>query len=142
MRLTSVELLSNLIWILVALALWALWLTKACSARRARLYSAGSLQLIALAVLTMILLPVISVSDDLQAARNPAEVERIGIKNHLHHLLQADPPPPAPVLFASVVSLLLLIAPRTIALLDRPAAMRPHLPIPIHAIESRPPPVG
>lgn len=38
-------------------------------------------------MLTAILLPVISVSDDLQASQNPAEVERIASRSDQHGLL-------------------------------------------------------
>jgi hypothetical protein len=47
-------------------------------------------QLISLAALTAILLPVISITDDLQAANNPAEVERgAGKRDHLFSVQQA-----------------------------------------------------
>ena len=62
------ELVLNLAWTLVAAMLLLLWLRMA-------LHSAGSrrAQFVALAVLVMVLFPVISVSDDLQAVQNPAE---------------------------------------------------------------------
>jgi hypothetical protein len=58
-------------------------------------------QLISLAALTAILLPVISISDDLQAANNPAEVERsAGRRDHLFSLQQAHQGTPCIVALA------------------------------------------
>jgi hypothetical protein len=50
-----------------------------------------AVQLISLAALTAILLPVISITDDLQAANNPAEVERsAGKRDHLSSFQQSN----------------------------------------------------
>jgi hypothetical protein len=64
------ELLLNVAWALLAIAMACLWL---CFAPR----GAGNrrVQLIALAVVILILLPAISMTDDLLAAQNPAETD-------------------------------------------------------------------
>ena len=136
-----VELLSNLGWAIVALALWGAWLARQGSAPHARLSFGIKGQLVALAVLTVILLPVISVSDDLQASHNPAEVERTCIRSD-QHLLLPDAPPPAPAALAVIITYLLLQTPRAIAYL------RPTVPPSIEQagcirdFASRPPPVA
>jgi hypothetical protein len=64
------ELALNLAWFLLALAMVYAWLRQAprdASARRG--------QMVALGLLLMILLPAISMTDDLMAAQNPAEVD-------------------------------------------------------------------
>ena len=64
----------NLLWVAVAIALFGAWLASVRPQRTSALPSVG-LQLIALALLVVILLPVISLTDDLQANTNPAETE-------------------------------------------------------------------
>ena len=83
------ELLCNFAWATVIVALWSCWFVRRRSARISPL-PAIALQLISLAALTAILLPVISITDDLQAANNPAEVERsAGKRDHLFSFQQA-----------------------------------------------------
>ena len=84
------ELLCNLVWAAVTAALWSSWLVRRRHARSASILPTIALQLVSLAALTAILLPVISITDDLQAANNPAEVERsAGKRDHLFSLHQA-----------------------------------------------------
>jgi len=84
------ELLCNLVWVAVTVALWSSWLVRRRQARTASILPAIAVQLISLAALTAILLPVISITDDLQAANNPAEVERsAGKRDHLFSFQQA-----------------------------------------------------
>jgi hypothetical protein len=88
---SSVELLSNLIWLAVAASLWGLWLAAGRDSGKRLLLPRIGLQLVALGVLTTILLPAISITDDLQANHNPAEVERAAVgRNELQ--LTAVPP--------------------------------------------------
>jgi hypothetical protein len=72
------ELLLNLAWALLALAIVCLWLRFA-----PRVGSDWRMQFVALAVLILILLPVISVSDDLQAIQNPAEADSCLRRDHV-----------------------------------------------------------
>ena len=96
------ELLCNLVWVAVTVALWSSWLVRRRQARTASILPAIAVQLISLAALTAILLPVISITDDLQAANNPAEVERsAGKRDHLFSFQQALHG--APVIVALVV---------------------------------------
>ena len=66
----EMELLLNLGWALLAAVMFCLWLRFA-----PRNSVSHPLQFVALAVLLLILFPVISVTDDLQAVQNPAEVD-------------------------------------------------------------------
>ena len=72
------EIILNLVWVLLAVAIVRLWTSYARQegvSRRA--------QVIALATLIVILLPVISITDDLQTIQNPAELECCARRNHV-----------------------------------------------------------
>jgi len=72
------ELVLNLAWmVLTALMFW-LWMH-----RRVRTSVSRPIQIVALATTILILLPAISVTDDLMAAQNPAETERCQRKDHV-----------------------------------------------------------
>jgi hypothetical protein len=71
------ELVLNLAWVLLATLMFSLWLRFAPPTGRDR-----HLQLVALTVLLLILFPVISVTDDLQAVQNPAETDSLLRRNH------------------------------------------------------------
>jgi len=77
------ELVCNLAWLAVAIVLWSDWFARKRRAKCGSLLPAIGLQLVALCALTAILLPVISITDDLQSANNPAEVERGAAKRNL-----------------------------------------------------------
>jgi hypothetical protein len=66
----GMELTLNLGWVLVALWMLFAWLRVAPHAAKER-----RAQFVALAVVILILLPAISMTDDLMAAQNPAEVD-------------------------------------------------------------------
>jgi len=89
------ELALNLAWAFLAAVMVCLWLRRAPRSGIDR-----RLQFVALAVLLLILFPVISVTDDLQAAQNPAEADCLVRRNHGTTPLSlltpvATPPPPA-----------------------------------------------
>jgi hypothetical protein len=69
-----VELLLNLAGALVAITLISLWLHISPPTKEG---AKRSTQLVALALLILILFPVISVTDDLIAAQNPAETDSL-----------------------------------------------------------------
>jgi hypothetical protein len=66
----SMELALNFGWVLLVILMSWLWLRYAPHADRDR-----GMQLVALGVLLLIMFPVISVTDDLLAAQNPAEID-------------------------------------------------------------------
>ena len=73
----GVELFLNLAWAAVSVCMLCLWLRFAPRTGPDR-----RIQFVALAMIILILLPVISVTDDLQAARNPAEVDTCLRRDH------------------------------------------------------------
>lgn len=90
------ELALNLAWALSAIVIVCLWLRFAPQARASR-----RTQWVALAVLILILFPVISVTDDLQAVQNPAEVDsclrRDHAISHPHSIFPAVAALPLPI---------------------------------------------
>lgn len=135
------ELLSNFAWLAVVIPLWGLWLVRQRGARTRSVLPAVAVQLMALAMLTAILLPVISITDDLHGGQMPAEVKR--------SVLQADrqisPSAPAGLVpFALALPALCMksLLPRGVALiaLEEPAERqtRAHL----RHLWSRPPPMA
>jgi len=89
------ESLCNLGWLAVTIAFWGFWCAQRRQVKRRSLLPAIAVQLISLCALTAILLPVISITDDLQASNNPAEVERCAGKRNqflnLHHVSHGVP---------------------------------------------------
>lgn len=77
------EILFNLVWLALSVGLTVLWL--ACHRRRGGRAPVIPVraQLVALVILIVILLPVVSLTDDLQACTAPAEME--------HFLRRGDP---------------------------------------------------
>src|ERR1035438_6715069 len=71
------ELVLNLAWVLLAALMFCLWLRFAPRTDVDR-----RMQFVALAVLLLILFPVISVTDDLQAMQNPAEADCLLRRDH------------------------------------------------------------
>ena len=128
------ELILNLAWALSAVAILCIWL------RYARLAGASRrTQMVALAVLILILFPVISVTDDLQAMQNPAETDsclrRVHAVSSPHSILAAPgtlPPPVLAELSFGVLQVGMLGSRPT------PAASHPAL----QPIQNRPPPLA
>jgi hypothetical protein len=71
------ELTLNLGWVLVAVWMVCAWLRVAPHAAKER-----RAQVVALAVVILILLPAISMTDDLMAAQNPAEIDTCVRRDH------------------------------------------------------------
>lgn len=128
------ELILNLVGVLVALAIACVWLRWA-----PRGGSDRKIQLVALALLILILFPVISVTDDLQAAQNPAETDSCLRRDYIVAGAHAAPPlaavAPEPLLIANRFGFLGFAAPdaQTPPVL-RAAEMAP--------IDNRPPPAA
>jgi hypothetical protein len=129
------ELTLNLAWAVLAtlmLWLWIRYVPCQCASRR--------MQLVALAVVILILLPVISVTDDLQMAQNPAEADAYYLcsrRDHVavsyHSIFPAAATIPPPVFAELSFGFLHFAAPG-----NRPA---PQVEIPaLASIQTRPPP--
>jgi hypothetical protein len=89
------EIVLNLVWMLLAAVIVRLWLRYAPNAGASRWT-----QVAALAMLIVILFPVISVTDDLQIAQNPAELDCCARRSHavscshsIHPMVAAIPQP-------------------------------------------------
>ena len=128
------ELALNLVWLLLGASLIHLWLRFT-----PRSDSNQRMQWVALAVLILILFPVISVTDDLQAAMNPAEVDSSLRRDYRainpHFILPAVAALPPRVAADIPFSSLHLSAPRYLSatVLGKPA---------LAPIQNRPPPAA
>lgn len=71
------ELFSNLLWLALSFLLLGFWLLRRCRWADETLRCNVGVQLVALALLIVILLPVVSLTDDLQACTMPAESEHL-----------------------------------------------------------------
>ena len=126
------ELILNLAWALSAVAILCIWLRCARPAGASR-----GTQVVALAVLILILFPVISVTDDLQAAQNPAEADCLVRRNHgcatLHTMLPPIAVPALPVVAGPNFGglRLTILGSLEAAAFDHPA---------LNPIQNRPPP--
>lgn len=74
------EVFSNLLWAALVLALGTAWLVALHRRSEESLLPRAGLQLITLTILAAILLPVISLTDDLQAWTAPAEGEHLSLR--------------------------------------------------------------
>jgi hypothetical protein len=128
------ELVLNLAWVLLAASMFGLWLRHSPRAAGDR-----RMQLVALAVLLLILFPVISVTDDLQAIQNAAETDCCQRRGHAGsgaHPLCASPAAMPLSAFAGVS-----LAELRVAIHASPAA--PHRDDPaLYPIQNRPPPAA
>jgi len=127
------ELALNLAW--VALAVCMSWLWSRTSARAGK----TRMQVVALAVLLLILFPVISVTDDLQTVQNPAETDSCLRRDHAppnHHSISHSGTALLPAAFGN-----LFFGARWVAVTggpDAPSIVSPAL----GSIHSRPPPTA
>ena len=128
------ELLLNLAWTLLASLMIGVWLRRA-----PRVGVEKRHQFVALAVLLLILFPVISVTDDLQAIQNAAETDCCQRRNHAFsgpHQLCASPAAMPAFAYAGI-SLAVLQSAVPASPVD------PHLNDPaMHPIQNRPPPAA
>lgn len=128
------ELFLNLLGISVAMAFVCLWLRQASFPGSDR-----KTQFVALVLLILILFPVISVTDDLLAAQNPAETDSCVRRDYATHGVQ-----PAPQLLA-ILPAPLVVAHRFgfLGFAGPDAHPLPTLSAPATApIENRPPPTA
>jgi len=133
-----VETFFNLLWVAVIAALAAVWL--AARYRRAKSgLPATAVQFTAFVVLALILLPVISLTDDLQARISPAETEHVARRGDV------QPSPDQRLHPLPVALTLLAFAPRIPSLTVRESVATEQRPLrQMHgfsrALATRPPP--
>jgi hypothetical protein len=128
----GMELTLNLAWALLALWMLCAWLRIAPTAVRER-----RSQFVALAVVILILLPAISMTDDLMAAQNPAEVDCCVRRDydcfHVHPGVPTTSASPVPAFNGLMFGVVHLLPPN---LLEAPLAHTPAMA----SIQNRPPP--
>jgi hypothetical protein len=134
-----VEILLNLVWVALSVTLSVFWLLRRVSSNPKEHSISVKTQLVSLAVVLLILLPVVSLTDDLQASIAPAEVE--------HACRRGDALPghdaPLPSQFAIVATwLIILHSPNSIAVGPASQSVEVHHPQSgfVHPFQSRPPP--
>jgi hypothetical protein len=126
------ELFLNLAWMLLATLTYWLWVSYA-----PRKGADRRTQLVALALVMLILFPVISVTDDLMTAQNPAETDCCQRKGHVHvndHPMLHPVPEFALPSFAAIHS-----GSTCFAVPDNLTAPPVKVPA-LHSIQNRPPP--
>jgi hypothetical protein len=128
------EILLNLSWALLSALIVCLWMRLA-----SRTGANRRMQFIALVMLIVILFPVISVSDDLWSAQNPAETDTCLRRDHLasstHSIFPAMAALPEPAFAAPHFGFQRFTAPLSLRSLavDNPA---------LDGIQNRPPPAA
>lgn len=130
----TMELVLNLAWALLAAFMVCLWMRFA-----PRTGASSRMQLVALAVLLLILLPVISVTDDLQAAQNFAETDSLSRRDHCYSTQHSVLTPVAALPLQEVAGL-------SFGELSHAIPGNPHAPVSgrpeLAPIKNRPPPVA
>lgn len=131
----GMELTLNLGWALVAMWMLSAWVRTA--PRRA---TDRRIQMVALAVVILILLPAISMTDDLAAAQNPAEIDCCARRDHdqgasPHSILPAAASLPLPSFTGISLAFVGMAAPGK---LPSPFVENPSLT----SIQNRPPPAA
>ena len=138
------EILLNCVWLVLGLSLIAVWSAHAWHARPYKsdgLLPSRQLQFTAILMLVVLLLPVISLSDDIAICTAPRDAERV---LRLHDLLDGSQPMPAllpsTMAWMDAVAVLLHGGP------GRPVEQEAKLAIQLaktgQPIDSRPPPVA
>lgn len=126
------EFILNFAWLLLAATMTMIWLRSAPDTGVAR-----RTQFVSLLALILILLPAISMTDDLLAAQNPAEVDCCLRRDHdhtnPHSIFHVVATPPLPAFRGTPLQLICILTTGTVAdpFVSSPAVAR---------IQNRPPP--
>jgi hypothetical protein len=133
------ETVLNLVWALVVALMFVLWLRLAPHNAPKRGVDSPQVQFVALAVLIMLLFPVISVTDDLQAIQNPAETDSCQRRDHVcstpHSIFHAVAVLPLPAFSGLSFAYFRLAAPSSLL---SPDVTNPALA----SVQNRPPPAA
>jgi hypothetical protein len=131
----TMELILNIAWAAFSLALIVFWAKSSATDRVPR-----SMQFLALVMTVLLLLPVISLSDDLQAMQGPSETDSC-VRRVLHSDENHPATHPVSPAFPEPImdSLSLISIFQEVHVIDRPA---PLAPVWTHSLDSRPPPQG
>jgi hypothetical protein len=133
------ETILNLVWALLVALMFGMWLRFAPRIGPCRRVDSRRMQFVALAVLILLLFPVISVTDDLQAIQNPAETDSCQRRDHVcvtpHSVFSAVAALQLPAFSGPLFAYLLLAAPS-----DLPAPVVANAAL--ASIQNRPPPAA
>ena len=133
------ELFFNLLWLALSSLILSFWLLRRNRWADDSLRSSVAVQLIAVALLIVVLLPVVSLTDDLQACTMPAESEHLSRRGDFQMIadffLHA-----VSVVIAGWVSLDSSPQPQTLAWLSLPAEKETTSAGYLRILGSRPPP--
>lgn len=135
------ELLFNVAWLTVAISLWGLWFVRRRCARKGSLRRSVPAEVIALAMLTTILLPAISITDDLHSCQLPAEIKRSVLQSN-QHLAPAASPSVLPFALALLVLLMYPLNGGIVSFLTGEVLVRRQMWSYAHSIWCRPPPAA
>jgi hypothetical protein len=135
----GMETILNLVWALLAALMFGLWLRFAPCPGLTRRADSRRMQFVALAALILLLFPVISVTDDLQAIQNPAETDSCQRRDHVcvtpHAIFPAVATLPLPAFAGLSFAYLRLTTPSSL--------LAPDVANPAMAsIQNRPPPAA
>lgn len=138
------EILLNCVWLLLGLSLITAWSARAWRARACKsdgLLPSRQLQFTAVLMLVVLLLPVISLSDDLAMCTAPRDAERA---LRLHDPFDGSQPAPAllPSTMAWMDAVALLLRSRPSRPVEQDADLAIHLAGTRMPVDSRPPPVA
>ena len=136
---TTVELFFNLLWLAISVLMVGLWLLRTARGTNDPVRHSIGVQLVALALLIVILLPVVSLTDDLHATALLAESDHVFRRGDLQavgdlalHLL--------PLATAAVILLNISPRSRTLAWLSFPANRANSCAGYLRILGTRPPP--
>lgn len=139
MRISRVEILFNLGWLAVTISFWGLWLRRRRGVGKRAALPAVAVQLMALTMLTAILLPVISITDDLHSSQLPAEVKRSVLQSD-RQLAPAAAPGILPFALALLAMCMNLRRPCKVGLLAGEVPAQLEMRGYAHSLWCRPPP--
>ncbi len=128
------ETVLNLLWLALALTALAHWITRARSDSPEH---SKALRLTALVMLLVLLFPVISLTDDLQASAALAESERAGTRISPN---DAHPVPPATPALAFWNAVIVRPTAQRLAMTMEVSPLRPSAAVIPYALVERPPP--
>lgn len=133
------ELFFNLLWLALSSLLLGLWLLRRNRWTDDSLRSSVGIQLIALALLIVVLLPVVSLTDDLQACTMPAESEHLSRRSDFQTIADFSLNAVS-VVIAGLVPFNTSLQPQTVAWLSFPAEKETPSAGYLRILGSRPPP--
>jgi hypothetical protein len=136
-----VEIFSNLFWLALSFLFLGFWLLHRRRSADESQRSSASVQFIALVLLIVILLPVVSLTDDLQACTMPAESEHLSRRSDFQTVADFTQPSIS-VVIAGLLSFDTTPKSQTFAWLSLPAEHETPCAGYLRTLGTRPPPAA